>query len=109
MIDDLSKLPANILTHNRIQFEKKNKNGDTYYIPKSYDIRMTPSSIKFNYENLFDGNKLLGDNINKVLNEEWEALYKDVGRNYETNFARFCLLVTKAVFSNIPAKNLFLQ
>lgn len=70
---------------------------------------MIPASIAFNYENLFDGNKLLGDNVNKVLNEEWEAVYKDVGRNYETNFARFCLLVTKAVFSNVPAKKLFLH
>lgn len=70
---------------------------------------MIPGGIKFNYENLFDGNKLLGDNVNKVLNDEWEAVYKDVGRNYETSFARFCIRVTKAVFSNIPAKKLFLE
>ncbi|CAG2055397.1 unnamed protein product [Timema podura] len=29
--------------------------------------------------NLFNGDKLLGDNMNQVLNENWEALVKDVG------------------------------
>lgn len=61
---------------------------------------MDPKSIKFNFENLFDGDKALGDNINHVVNDNWKDVFLDVKSSYEEAFAKIFF----AIFSNFLAK-----
>ncbi|RZB39794.1 JHBP domain containing protein, partial [Asbolus verrucosus] len=67
-------------------FEEYEKKGKKFLKVAASELTLNPKLVRFNFENLFDGDKALGDNINKVLNENWEEVFKDIQTNYEEAF-----------------------
>lgn len=66
-----------------------------------------PQHIKFNFENLFNGDKTLGDNINKVLNENWVSVWNDVQGSYREVFKRIFGTLINDFFSTISKEDAF--
>ncbi|XP_050543635.1 protein takeout-like isoform X2 [Daktulosphaira vitifoliae] len=60
------------------KLEKKANNRDYTVITKS-DLRFNATGMVLKLENLFNGDKLLGDNMNLFLNENWKDLLKEFG------------------------------
>ncbi|KAJ3651981.1 hypothetical protein Zmor_017984 [Zophobas morio] len=81
------------------EYEKKNK---THFKVVSTKITMEPGRITFNLENLFNGDtsKVLGDNVLRVMNENWKEVFEDVKASYEDAFGQ----VFAALFNNLLAK-----
>jgi hypothetical protein len=59
-----------------MQYEEVKKKGKTHMKFVSGKGTFKPSSIVFHFDNLFNGDKLLGDEINRVVNENWKLLFE---------------------------------
>ncbi|CAG9767571.1 unnamed protein product [Ceutorhynchus assimilis] len=91
------------------QFEETKKGGQTYFKIKSLAHSIKPNHLTLNFENLFNGNKLLGDNMNKLVNEEWRAVYDDVEGNVETSYAEVYRKYAQDFLDKVPVDKLFLN
>ncbi|RZB54431.1 JHBP domain containing protein [Asbolus verrucosus] len=63
--------------------EEYEKKGKKHFKVVDNKFVMDPELIRFNLENLFDGDKTLGDNINTVINENWQEIFADVRSSYQ--------------------------
>ncbi|KAF7279292.1 hypothetical protein GWI33_007425 [Rhynchophorus ferrugineus] len=90
-----------------IALEEYTKDDNQYFKIKSYNIQMSIKSASVHLENLFDGNKLLGDNLNKLLNEEWELLFHDQKPSMEKSYANEFKNYVQPFFDKLPANELF--
>ncbi|KAH0809714.1 hypothetical protein GEV33_013075 [Tenebrio molitor] len=61
-----------------MQYEEVKKKGKKYMKFVSGKGTFKPSSIVFHFDNLFNGDMLLGDEINRVVNENWKLLFEDI-------------------------------
>lgn len=61
----------------------------------------------FKLDNLFDGDKALGDNINKVLNDNWKDIYDEIGGSYEEAFNTIFASIFKNILGKVSAADLF--
>ncbi|XP_044764569.1 uncharacterized protein LOC123321130 [Coccinella septempunctata] len=89
--------------------EKYTKNGDTYLKVTKLTIDAEPQRVYFKFDNLFDGNKLLGDNINRVLNDNWKEIYDDVINDYLKAVSRYLMRLANKLFQKVPLKDIFLD
>ncbi|XP_044260826.1 protein takeout-like [Tribolium madens] len=90
----------NIKLGGQYNFEEVQKKGKTFMNFKTFTFSFNPDFVSFDFENLFNGDKQLGDNINKVLNENYKEVFADVQKGYEEGFG----LVIKNILNNLFAK-----
>lgn len=76
---------------------------------KKYVITLEPENVKFNFENLFNGDERLGKEMNNILNENWSDVYNDVKSGYEESFGIIFGDFANRIYSKIPFKDLFLE
>ena len=81
-------------------YEEVPKNGKTYVHFTTNKVTLDPDFVSFNFENLFNGDKQLGDGINKVLNENYREVYADVKSGYEEGLG----LVVQQIINNMFSK-----
>nr|CAI5816826.1 unnamed protein product [Callosobruchus analis] len=77
-------------------------------ITLNYTITLTPEKMTYQFDNLFDGDQALGDNINKVLNENWSEVFEDVREGYEKGIGAIFHNLGNRVFSVVPLDEIYL-
>lgn len=76
----------------------------------SYNVKFNVTDhAHFEYENLFNGQKSLSDQIHKVANENWRELVADVSGSIEYGYGLVAKEYSKIVFNNIPIYEIFLK
>jgi hypothetical protein len=73
----------------------------------SCNVTLNPELISFNFENLFDGNKELGDNTNQVLNDNWKEVFDDVKSGYSEVFSQILIKLYDSFFSKVSLEEAF--
>ena len=68
---------------------------------------LDPETISYHFENLFNGDKQLGDNINAVLNENSKEVFQDVKSGYENGIAMVLLQIINNLFSKLSMEEAF--
>lgn len=63
--------------------------------------------IIFDFQNLYGGDKLLGDNTNKFLNENWNDIFKEIRANIFDAFTLITENTLRNVFNKVPYNDLF--
>lgn len=91
-----------------IQFEEFEKKGKKYYKALNYNLSMDAEKFIFLLENLFGGEKALGDAMNKLLNENGRDLFLDVRKGYEDSFSIIFKELTNNIFTKIPLNEIFI-
>ncbi|XP_047107787.1 protein takeout-like [Schistocerca piceifrons] len=92
-----------------INYEPFNKGGTDYMKATVVDSRGEVGHLTINLQNLFNGDKFLGENTNKVLNENWKALVEEVGpAMYESDRAIAQNLVD-TLFDGVPYRKVVLE
>ncbi|CAH0553017.1 unnamed protein product [Brassicogethes aeneus] len=81
----------------------------TYAEIANDDLEIDIKSAKINFENLFNGDKVLGDETNRFLNENFEEVFKDLDQALKQSISSVCRLVLQNFFKRIPYKDLFLE
>lgn len=60
-----------------------------------------------NFTNLFNGNKALGQNIIKFMNENWKEILEDLKQTIVDGFGNVFSSIINHVFSNFPYDEVF--
>lgn len=68
---------------------------------------MYPEKVTYNFENLFNGDKALGDAMNKVLNDNNMVIFEDVKQGYEASFDIIFKDLVNKIFARIPLNEIF--
>lgn len=96
------------LTHT-LFFKDITKNKKIYWIVDDYGLKMTLNGAQFDYKNLFNGNKLLGDNILRVMNENWREIADSLVVGVEKAYIPVLKALANQIFTKIPINNIFLM
>ncbi|XP_016905697.2 protein takeout [Apis cerana] len=94
-------------SHNDIYCEKYEKNGETYLRIKKHAVKFNPDKVKLRFENLFDGNKELGEQMNRFINENSELIFKELQTAYEETFSLVFTKIDNEIFNRIPFDKIF--
>lgn len=100
---------VNMKINHVMKFETIQRKGKSYMRATDFKTTMNPEKVIFKFDNLFNGQKDLGDNINKVLNENNEEVFKDVKEGYEKSFGLIFLDLTNRVLPKVPQSEIFLD
>ena len=77
------------------------KNNKTYFMVDNDVLDAEPEEVYINFENLFGGNKEVGDNINKVLNENAKEIYQERKPVYNDLMKQVVTEVLNRVFAKV--------
>jgi hypothetical protein len=88
-------------------YEEKMKKGKTFIKIISSNVSMDPEFVSYNFENLFNGDKQLGDNINRVLNDNWKQVFDEVKDDYIEVINRILVQLLKNFFSKVSLEDAF--
>ncbi|KAK6625547.1 hypothetical protein RUM43_005846 [Polyplax serrata] len=83
------------------------KDGVKYMNVESVDVSIEPGMMTVNFDNLFNGNKLLGDALNEVLNSQWKDLYGYVKPALNKSHSEVLTEFASKFFSAVPYSELF--
>ncbi|CAG9856092.1 unnamed protein product [Phyllotreta striolata] len=86
-----------------VKLEEVVKNERKYFRVTDYAGVLSVGKARFDFENLFNGDKALGEHILTVVNENWQVLFEDVKGGIETTFSKVFLAVAGQLIDKIPA------
>lgn len=84
------------------------RGGVKYGKVKDYKLRYETQRSYYHLDNLFNGDKVLGEQTNKFLHENWKEIDKDLGPAIAETIAQICVRIASAFFDRIPYDQLFL-
>jgi hypothetical protein len=88
-------------------YQEKVKKGKTFINIVSSNLKMDPEFVSYNFENLFDGDKPLGDNINRVLNDNWKEVFDEVKNDYIEVINKILVQLFNNFFSKVSLEDAF--
>lgn len=65
--------------------------------------------LYMDFENLFNGDKVLGDTTNQFLNENWQDILNELKPVLKDVVSGISQNIIKAVFDKFPYQNIFLE
>lgn len=102
-ISDDNEITMKILT------KKVEKNGKGYMQIEKSRLTYTTEKVLFDFTNLFNGNKVLGDTTNRFFNDNWMQIHEELRpKFYEAIASIYETLINKA-FGMIPYDDMFKQ
>lgn len=90
-----------------IQGDTFEKGGKKYLKATEFTIDLTPGKVTYNFENLFNGNKRLGDEMNKLMNENWKEIYEEVDGDFNLALQIVFQDYANKIFTQVPYDELF--
>ncbi|RZF47841.1 hypothetical protein LSTR_LSTR013931 [Laodelphax striatellus] len=88
-------------------FEVEKKNGKDHLKLVNPVLDIETDGINFKLTNLFNGDKLLGDNMNTFLNENWKELLKEFGPAVSETLAQIITLIVNNIAELVPYEDVF--
>ncbi|KAI8120791.1 Protein takeout [Lucilia cuprina] len=83
------------------------KDGATYMKIDKFQLEPVPKGMIFKIDNLFNGDKVLGDNMNIFLNENWSEIYSEISGSIGSAFGKIFHSVIGHVFTKYPYEQYF--
>jgi hypothetical protein len=99
--------PENLNVSALFNYKEKMKKGKTFIKIISSKVNLDPELISYNFENIFNGDKQLGDNINWVIKDNWKEVFDDVKDGYVEVINRIFLELFNNFFSTVSLENAF--
>lgn len=91
-----------------IEAEPLEKEGKTFMKITSFKLAVNKlSKMVTQLDNLFNGDKALGDNMNKFLNENWSDIYHELVGPMEEGLGDVAKIYISKTLENIPYNELF--
>lgn len=85
------------------------KNNKEYLEIGKARTRMTIDNGSLNFENLFNGNKVLGDTVNQFINDNWVRVFPEFNRPLFDIFSSILKKSIQNVFNQLSVDELFSQ
>ncbi|XKL62176.1 hypothetical protein PGB90_002009 [Kerria lacca] len=88
-------------------FEPIEKNGEIFWILKKMKFDFTTSKLYINLENLFNGDKNLGPQMNIFLNENWHEILEELRPAISDALATIFTQIAQRFFERVPITHVF--
>lgn len=85
------------------------KNGKQYIQTEKFQLELDPSRLNIKLENLFRGDKALGDNMNQFLNQNWKEIYQELKPAITFAVEEILKGIINRIFLKIPYNEIFLK
>lgn len=85
------------------------KDNETYIKVTTYKMKLKPKWVTYNFANLFNGDKVLGQTMNDFMNQNWKTVFSSLVPEYEKFFNEKFTALSGKVFERIPMKMIFLD
>lgn len=72
-----------------------------------FEYKLHTKKAEYQFDNLFDGNERLGNEINALINNNWKEIYDDVSYGYEFGLSEAFKQLSNLVFRKVSCKYLF--
>ncbi|XP_022179648.1 protein takeout-like [Myzus persicae] len=83
------------------------RRGDEYMELESLELKFSTSRLYIQLENLFNGDQLLGNNMNMFMNQNWREILKDLQPAFESALGMAFQSVTHQFFHKVPYDKIF--
>lgn len=85
------------------------KNGKQYiHIPTNkFKLTFDTTRMYLRLDNLFNGDRALGDNMNLFLNENWKDILQELKPAVRETFAQILSGIINSVFDKVPYSEMF--
>ncbi|KAK3926824.1 Protein takeout [Frankliniella fusca] len=90
--------------------DRESRDGKTYLKLTTRKVLIsndTPKNMLLHFDGLFGGNKVLGDRMNRVMNENWKEIFNLLKPSVQASFERRLLPLAQKFLANFPLKKLF--
>lgn len=85
------------------------KDGEIYMGVEQLTLDLEPKKMIYKVENLFNGDKALGDNMNLFLNENWREIFNEVRASLTKAYGEVFRTIINSVFSKFPYNKYLLE
>lgn len=84
------------------------KNGKQYIQTERFQLDFDTTRLHMNFENLFNGDKALGDNMNVFLNENWRDILTELKPAITFAVEEILKGLINRIFMKVPYNEIFL-
>lgn len=88
-------------------FKPLEKNGELYWNLNHLDFDFSTTKLHIRLDNLFNGDKALGENMNKFLNENWTILLDELRPAFRSALGTVFSEITSRFFERVPITQIF--
>ncbi|XP_041972265.1 protein takeout-like [Aricia agestis] len=99
---------TNLLVKHDLIGEPVVRDGETYMHIREYRTRFVPKQVTLHFTDLFNGDKVLGDNMNMFLNANSELVFNELKESYEAGLSDLFKNVTNNIFDKVPMNQIFI-
>lgn len=85
------------------------KKGKKYMKIVDYKLITEPKRVYFDFENLFNGDPVLGRTTLSFFNEQWKDIYDEIKPQYEESFGLVFKEIANRIFTKVPLNEIFLE
>lgn len=89
--------------------KKIEKNGKIYMKPENTKLSFTTTRIYMRLDNLYNGDKILGESTNAFLNENWNEVFPEIRKSVFDALSQIVEYYMTNIFTKIPYDELFAQ
>ena len=83
------------------------RNSKTYYTTASTEMQSDVEHSHFQFDNLFNGNKELGDNVNLGLNDNWRQVVDELHPEYNEIVRQILTGMIEKVWTKVSLEEMF--
>ncbi|KAK9504734.1 hypothetical protein O3M35_011000 [Rhynocoris fuscipes] len=96
----------NIHTKAHKKLKETSKNGKRYYEVTGEEFEFDVDKVHLHFDNLFNGDKTLGDTTNAFINENWKEIFMELKPSISTIFGTLFKEISNRIFSKITVEEL---
>ncbi|CAO1387006.1 unnamed protein product [Diamesa hyperborea] len=85
------------------------KNGKQYLQADKFKLSFDTRRLYMSFENLFNGDKALGDNMNLFLNDNWQDILKELKPSISEALSQIFAALINAVFNKVPYNEIWID
>lgn len=85
------------------------KNGKQYLQADKFKLSFDTRRLYMSFENLFNGDKALGDNMNLFLNDNWQDILKELKPSITEALSQIFAALINAVFNKVPYNEIWID
>lgn len=83
------------------------KNGQIYAELEHVKLELDPENVNFHFENLFNGDKALGDNMNEFMNNNWQEIFAELSPSVSKALGLVVKAMMNKFFEKLPYAEYF--
>lgn len=85
------------------------KSGQTFAQINHIKLQATPELVNFKFDGLFHDDKIMEDDVNKLLNDNWLLIYKEMDGSVTKSVSLIIQKLVNGAFSKYPYEDYFLK